>query len=114
MLGGEIRQALVKWQEQFQKLKIIQTQGSDKLEEDGNAKMKYIIILYMCSMTTGQCPSSQISAYEFDNHVDCVLEGYKVSHNTFMNLQTIDDFQRERIEKEKIVIKFECKQLGEV
>ena len=98
----------------LQRLKIILTQGSDKQEEDGNAKMKYIIILYMCSMTTGQCPSSQISAYEFDNHVDCVLEGYKVSHNTFMNLQAIEDFQRERIEKEKIVIKFECKQLGEV
>tara|TARA_R110001592_G_scaffold83257_1_gene246506 strand:+ start:174 stop:407 length:234 start_codon:yes stop_codon:yes gene_type:complete len=75
--------------------------------------MKYVLILYMCSVINGECPSSQTSAYEFDNHVDCVLDGYKISHNTFINLQKIEDFKRERIEREKIVIKFECKQLGE-
>jgi len=75
--------------------------------------MKYVLILYMCSVINGECPSSQTSAYEFDNHVDCVLDGYKISHNTFINLQTLEDFEKERIEREKIVIKFECKQLGE-
>ena len=31
--------------------------------------MKYILILYMCSFINGECPSSQTSSYEFNNHV---------------------------------------------
>ena len=75
--------------------------------------MKYILILYMCSMTTGECPSNQIAGLQFDNHFDCVLDGYRVSHNTFKNLSEIEDFNKDRIEREKLVIKFECKQVGE-
>lgn len=75
--------------------------------------MDFILVMYMCSVISGECPSNTISAYQFDNHVDCVSTGYQVAHNTFINLQKLEDFERERIEKEKIVIKFECKQLGE-
>ena len=48
--------------------------------------VKYILILYMCSMNTGQCPSSSISGYEFDTHYDCVNSGYAIAQQTFRTL----------------------------
>jgi hypothetical protein len=75
--------------------------------------MKYILILYMCSMTTGQCPSNSIAGLQFNDHFDCVVNGYRVAHNTFKNLEETEDFDKEKINREKLVIKFECKQVGE-
>ncbi len=74
--------------------------------------MKYILILYMCSMASGNCPSSTISGYQFTNHYDCVVAGYQLAHNTFLNLKELEEFEREYIEREKIAVRFECKQLG--
>ena len=74
--------------------------------------MKYIIILYMCSMATGKCPTNTIPGLQFDNHFDCVVNGYRIAHNTFLNLKELEDFERDYIEREKIVVKFECKQVG--
>ena len=66
----------------------------------------------MCSTISGQCPTSTVAGYQFTNHYDCVVSGYRVSHNTFLNLKEIEDYEKERIEKEKLVIKFECRELG--
>ena len=66
----------------------------------------------MCSTINNQCPSNSISGYQFDNHYDCVAAGYRVAHDTFLNLKEIEDYEKERIEKEKLVIKFECRELG--
>ena len=74
--------------------------------------MKYIIILYMCSMATGKCPTNTIPGLQFNNHFDCVVNGYRIAHNTFLNLKELEDFERDYIEREKIVVKFECKQVG--
>ena len=71
--------------------------------------MKYILILYMCSLTTGQCPSHHYSNYQFDNHYDCVVAGYGVAQQTFKNLEKMEEFEREYIENNKIAIKFDCK-----
>lgn len=73
--------------------------------------MKWILILYVCTLTTGECPSSSITMHQFESHRDCVLTGYKVAHNTFKNLEKMEEIEREYIEKEKVVIKFECKGL---
>ena len=67
----------------------------------------------MCSMTTGQCPSNTIAGLQFDDHFDCVVNGYRVAHNTFKNLEETEDFDKEQINRKKLVIKFECKQVGE-
>ena len=75
--------------------------------------MKFILILYMCSTITGQCPSSTLPGYQFTNHYDCVAYGYRVAHNTFINLKELEEFERDYIEQNKIVVKFECKELGE-
>ena len=51
--------------------------------------MKYILVLYLCSMVSGECPSSTISMYQFENHYDCVNAGYGVSQQTFRNLEDL-------------------------
>lgn len=71
--------------------------------------MKYILILYLCSMNTGQCPSYQYAGYQFNTHYDCVNGGYAIAQSTFRNLEELEEFEKEYIEKEKIVIKFDCK-----
>ena len=73
--------------------------------------MKYILILYMCSMVSGEWPTSTISGWQFENHYDCVNAGYGVSQQTFRNLEDLEEWSREYIEQEKIAIRFECKEL---
>ena len=73
--------------------------------------MKYILILYMCSMVSGECPTSTISGWQFENHYDCVNAGYGVSQQTVRNLEDLEEWSREYIEQEKIAIRFECKEL---
>jgi len=75
--------------------------------------MKYILVLYMCSMATGKCPSNSIAGYQFNTHYDCVNSGYAVAQTTFRNLLEIEDWDQDHINKNKIVIKFECRKLGE-
>ena len=70
--------------------------------------MKFILVLYMCSMTTGQCPSSSISGYQFNSHYDCVNSGYAIAQTTFRNLKELPEWDIPDFEKQKIVIKFEC------
>ena len=67
----------------------------------------------MCSQLTGQCPSSTVAGYQFISHYDCVASGYKLAHNTFISLQELEEYERDYIEKNKIVVKFDCKELGE-
>ena len=68
--------------------------------------MKYVLILYVCSyINTGypNCNESHIVPLEFNNYKECILQGYKSSHNTLKELY------EERIEEEKLAIKFDCK-----
>ena len=68
--------------------------------------MKYVLILYVCSyINTGypNCNESHIVPLEFNNYKECILQGYKSSHNTLKTLYG------ERIEEEKLAIKFDCK-----
>ena len=70
--------------------------------------MKYILILYVCSFVNVSkpiCSESMVVGLEFDNYKDCILQGYKSSHNTLKELYG------ERIEKEKLAIKFDCKEI---
>ena len=60
--------------------------------------MKYILILYVCSFVNVSkpiCSESMVVGLEFDNYKDCILQGYKSSHNTLKELYG------ERIEEEK-------------
>ena len=48
----------------------------------------------MCSVATGQCPSSSISGWQFNSHYDCVNAGYGVAQKTFQNLAELEDIDR--------------------
>ena len=69
--------------------------------------MKYVIILYLCSFVNVQstCFSERILGYEFDNYYDCILDGYKQSHN---HLASLD---KEKIIEQKLAIRFQCKEI---
>ena len=74
--------------------------------------MKYILVLYMCSMLSNNCPTSTIAGYQFTTHFDCVNAGYAIAQSTFRNLKDMEEYEREVIEKQKLVIKFECREIG--
>ena len=57
-----------------------------------STKVKYLLVLYMCSLTTGQCPSSSISGYQFTSHYDCINAGCAVAQKTFRNLQELEEW----------------------
>jgi len=73
--------------------------------------MKYILILYICTMTSGTCPSSSVSGYQFDTHYDCVEAGYKLAYNNYKNLEDLEELEKDYIEENKIVVKFECRDI---
>ena len=63
-------------------------------------------------MLSNSCPSSTISGYQFESHFDCVNAGYAIAQNTFRNLEEIEEYNKDYIEQSKIVVKFECRELG--
>ncbi len=60
--------------------------------------------------TEPYCSDSHVVPLEFISYEDCILQGYKSSHNTLVELY------RDRIESEKLAIRFQCKEikLGEI
>ena len=65
----------------------------------------------MCSMTTGECPSSTVSGYQFTSHFDCVNAGYAIAQKTYKNLSELEEWDIDHINENKIVVRFECKEL---
>jgi len=65
--------------------------------------MKYVLILYLCSMLDNGCFESTITHHEYPTYYDCALAGYKLSHNTLINLDP------ERIEEQQLAVKYECR-----
>ena len=63
-------------------------------------------------MLSNSCPSSTVSGYQFESHYDCVNAGYAIAQNTFRNLEEIEEYNKDYIEQSKIVIKFECREIG--
>ena len=66
----------------------------------------------MCSMLGNTCPTSTIAGYQFTSFYDCVDAGYAVAQSTFRNLENTEEYNRDYIENSKIVIKFECREVG--
>ena len=66
----------------------------------------------MCSMLSNSCPSSTIAGYQFTSHYDCVNAGYAVAQSTFRNLEELEEYSKDYIEQSKIVVKFECREIG--
>ena len=69
--------------------------------------MKYVLILYVCSFINQAnqfCNESHIVPLEFETYKECILQGYKSSHNTLVQYE-------DRIEREKLAIKFYCQKV---
>ena len=73
--------------------------------------MKFILILHLCSVVTGKCMESSIPGLTYTSHYDCALGGYKMAYKTFQVLKDDDYYGLDRINDEKIAIKFECKEI---
>ena len=65
--------------------------------------MKYVLILYLCSMLNNSCFESTITSHEYPTYYDCALSGYKLSHNTLMKLDP------GRVEEAQLAVKYECR-----
>ena len=63
-------------------------------------------------MINNSCPENTIAGYQFTTHFDCVNAGYAIAQSTFRNLQDMEEYQKEVIENKKLVIKFECREIG--
>ncbi len=70
---------------------------------------KFVLVMFMCSVVSGQCPSSHIPGFSFESHTACVEYGYRMAHSTFKTLKENEEFTDEYIENNKIVVKFECR-----
>jgi len=62
-------------------------------------------------MITGKCMDPHIPGYQFTSHYDCAIAGYVVSQKTLKLLTEDENYGLERINKEKLAIRFECKPL---
>ncbi len=70
--------------------------------------MKFVFTLYLFSFVNMQNSvplTSHIVPLEFNTYKDCILHGYKASHNTLKELYG------DRIEDEKLAIKFQCQEV---
>jgi len=70
---------------------------------------KFVLILYMCSQLSGQCPSHHYPGFSFETHTACVEYGYRAAYGTFRQLENVEDFTKEYIENSRLAVRFECK-----
>ena len=73
--------------------------------------MKFVIVLYFCSFiqTGSNCYQSGYGPFEYETYGDCILDGYRISHNTLKTNHTVEE-----ITEKKLAIKFQCKEVGEL
>tara|TARA_R100001591_G_scaffold78673_1_gene85956 strand:- start:50 stop:274 length:225 start_codon:yes stop_codon:yes gene_type:complete len=67
--------------------------------------MKFVLLLHVCSflnINTPICTETHVVPLEFTSYKECILHGYKSSHNTLKELYG------DRIENERLAIKFQC------
>lgn len=73
--------------------------------------MKFMLVLHLCSILSGKCFSSMYTGLMFADHFTCAKGGYILAGDTFKRLENDDYYGIDRINKEKIAIKFECKEI---
>ena len=74
--------------------------------------MKFILILHLCSVISGQCIEYQTPGYMFKSHYDCAIAGYALSQESMKLLAEDQDYYgKDRINTEKLAIRFQCKEL---
>jgi len=70
--------------------------------------VKYLLILYICTLPQPYCEQTQVINQEFATYYDCITKGYLHSYNYLTTMYDVDD-----INNNKLAIKFSCKEMGE-
>jgi hypothetical protein len=70
--------------------------------------MKYILILYICTLSQPYCEQDQVINEQFNNYYDCITKGYLHSYNFLTTM-----YDKEDIIEQKLAIKFACKDMSE-
>jgi len=65
--------------------------------------MKFIMTIVMCSYYQGVCLAPYTFPQSYDSMYDCLLDGYKKSH------EKIEEIGRKEINNHGIYLKFDCK-----
>ena len=68
--------------------------------------MKFILVLHLCSMLTGQCFESLNVGFEFNDHRSCALAGYDISG------KSLEQLDPSRVNEQELAVRFQCKKLG--
>ena len=68
---------------------------------------KFMLILYLCTSVSGtpKCNQESIVSYQFANWSDCLIQGYRMSHNRIIEMYDIYE-----VNVDKLAIRFECKE----
>lgn len=69
--------------------------------------MKYLLILYICTISQPNCQQDQIINEQFDNYYDCITKGYLHSYSFLTQMYNKDD-----IIEQKLAIKFACREMS--
>ncbi len=68
--------------------------------------MKFLLVLHLCSMITQTCPNMMYPQKVYESWSECIDVGYKISQLTFNKLD------KNVVNKQKLAIKFECKEIS--
>jgi len=69
--------------------------------------MKIILIMLVCSFTSGTCTPPLVVSEKFDNMYDCLMRGYEESINMTMEVG------KEEINKKGLFTRFACREVPE-
>ena len=67
--------------------------------------MKIILIMLVCSFTSGTCTPPLVMNEKFDNMYDCLMRGYEESINMTMEVG------REEINNQGLFTRFACREM---
>jgi len=70
--------------------------------------VKYLLVLYICTLANPYCEQDQVINEQFDTYYDCITKGYLHSYNYLTTMYDVDD-----VNNNKLAIKFSCKEMGE-
>ena len=70
--------------------------------------MKFILILTLCSSLNNSCMQPVSIEQLYKSHYDCAYDGYKVSGETLVA------FGQERVNQEKLYIRFGWKEMQKI
>lgn len=66
--------------------------------------MKFVLIMYICSVVANQCGDGIKDPIAYDTHKDCAIAGYTKS------LEVLSEMDDDSINKNKLFFSFTCTQ----